>query len=111
MKNYITAILISGILLLVVSYSGEKTMTNESKYNKLSAEEERIIIHKGTENSISLKFIAEKDKPETAKAYFAGGCFWGVEYLFEHKDGVLSAVSGYMGGHKDNPTYKEVYFT
>jgi peptide methionine sulfoxide reductase msrA/msrB len=42
------------------------------------------------------------------KAYFAGGCFWGVEYHFEHKFGVISAVSGYMGGKKDNPTYEEV---
>ena len=42
------------------------------------------------------------------KAYFAGGCFWGVEYYFEHKLGVISAVSGYMGGRKLNPTYEEV---
>ncbi len=42
------------------------------------------------------------------KAYFAGGCFWGVEYFFEHKDGVNSAVSGYMGGTTEKPTYKEI---
>ena len=42
------------------------------------------------------------------KAYFAGGCFWGVEYYFEHKEGVLSAVSGYMGGTKEDPAYEEV---
>ncbi len=45
---------------------------------------------------------------DVKKAYFAGGCFWGVEYYFEHKDGVISAVSGYMGGTKDNPTYEDV---
>jgi peptide methionine sulfoxide reductase msrA/msrB len=43
-----------------------------------------------------------------AKAYYAGGCFWGVEHLFQSKSGVLSAVSGYMGGPVDNPTYQEV---
>jgi len=71
-------------------------------------------------NSVSLLFEPESvavnsapsvsDHPisQEAKAYFAGGCFWGVEYYFEHFDGVLSAVSGYMGGDKANPTYKEV---
>ncbi len=43
-----------------------------------------------------------------AKAYYAGGCFWGVEHLFQSKSGVRSAVSGYMGGPVDNPTYREV---
>ena len=42
------------------------------------------------------------------KAYFAAGCFWGVEYHFEKLEGVLSAISGYMGGHIDNPTYEMV---
>jgi peptide methionine sulfoxide reductase msrA/msrB len=42
------------------------------------------------------------------KAYFAGGCFWGVEHLFQSKSGVIDAVSGYMGGTFDNPSYQEV---
>jgi len=41
-------------------------------------------------------------------AYFAGGCFWGVEYYFEKLKGVQSAISGYMGGHLENPTYKDI---
>ncbi len=41
-------------------------------------------------------------------AYFAGGCFWGVEYYFEKTDGVKDAVSGYMGGRLPNPDYKSV---
>jgi len=40
--------------------------------------------------------------------YFAGGCFWGVEYYFEKLNGVQSAISGYMGGHLVNPTYKDI---
>ena len=41
-------------------------------------------------------------------AYFAGGCFWSVESGFEKLDGVLEAVSGYMGGEVENPTYEQV---
>ncbi|MGC4097602.1 MAG: peptide-methionine (S)-S-oxide reductase MsrA [Nitrospira sp.] len=44
----------------------------------------------------------------TAKAYFAGGCFWSMELAFEQVDGVLEAVSGYMGGTVANPTYEQV---
>jgi peptide methionine sulfoxide reductase msrA/msrB len=41
-------------------------------------------------------------------ATFAGGCFWCVEADFEKADGVIEVISGYAGGHKDNPTYEEV---
>jgi len=41
-------------------------------------------------------------------AWFAGGCFWGVEYHFDRVPGVIAAVSGYMGGHQDHPTYEQV---
>ncbi len=41
-------------------------------------------------------------------AYFAGGCFWGVEYYFEHLDGVKAAISGYMGGTMPNPDYRSI---
>lgn len=41
-------------------------------------------------------------------AVFAGGCFWGIEYLFSHIYGVLSAESGYSGGHVANPSYEQV---
>lgn len=42
------------------------------------------------------------------KAVFGGGCFWGVEALFERLEGVKDVVSGYMGGHVDNPSYEQV---
>jgi peptide-methionine (S)-S-oxide reductase len=41
-------------------------------------------------------------------AVFAGGCFWGVEAVFEHVRGVLSVVSGYAGGTAESATYDEV---
>lgn len=62
-------------------------------------------------NSISMQFVSEKeaDKMEkTDTAIFASGCFWGTEYFFEKEEGVISTQVGYIGGHKDNPTYQEV---
>jgi peptide-methionine (S)-S-oxide reductase len=41
-------------------------------------------------------------------AVFAGGCFWGIEAVFEHIKGVKSAVSGYSGGNVANPSYEQV---
>jgi peptide methionine sulfoxide reductase msrA/msrB len=66
-------------------------------------------------NSTALKFIPEgtplpkESRPVDAQtAYFAGGCFWGVEDVFAQIDGVMDAVSGYQGGHTPAPTYKDV---
>tara|TARA_B100000586_G_scaffold249479_1_gene207438 strand:- start:4532 stop:5194 length:663 start_codon:yes stop_codon:yes gene_type:complete len=42
-----------------------------------------------------------------AKAYFASGCFWCVEAVYESVKGVKEAVSGYSGGHTKNPTYEQ----
>jgi len=44
----------------------------------------------------------------TAKATFAGGCFWCMEPPYDKLDGVISTTSGYIGGQKKNPTYQEV---
>lgn len=63
-------------------------------------------------NSISMNFIPEEElssqEVKTETAIFASGCFWGTEYFFEKAEGVISTQVGYIGGHKDNPTYKEV---
>jgi len=40
-------------------------------------------------------------------AYFASGCFWCVEAIYESVNGVKESISGYSGGHTDNPTYEE----
>ena len=50
---------------------------------------------------------ANTDNKE-AVAYFAGGCFWCTESDFEKHEGVSEAISGYMGGTTENPTYEEV---
>lgn len=66
-------------------------------------------------NSVSLDFVEngtplpEASRPvQTQTAYFAGGCFWGVEDRFQQLPGVIDAISGYMGGKTMNPTYREV---
>ena len=66
-------------------------------------------------NSISLNFkplaiinMESNDKKSSDTAIFAGGCFWGMQYYFEDKKGVISTQVGYIGGHKDNPTYEDV---
>lgn len=58
-------------------------------------------------NSISMKFIPEK-KDSLKKAYFASGCFWGTEYYFMKAKGVEHTAVGFMGGHVDHPSYKQV---
>ena len=47
-------------------------------------------------------------KGSVAVATFAGGCFWCMEEVYEKVPGVVSAVSGFMGGHTKNPTYQQV---
>ena len=45
---------------------------------------------------------------DEAKATFAGGCFWCMEPPYDELDGVISTISGYSGGHVEDPTYQEV---
>ena len=46
--------------------------------------------------------------PPSATAVFAGGCFWGIEGVFEHVKGVTSATAGYAGGSVVSPSYEQV---
>jgi peptide methionine sulfoxide reductase msrA/msrB len=53
--------------------------------------------------------LPKESRPiSTATAYFAAGCFWGVEDVFQQIEGVIDAESGYMGGKIENPTYEQV---
>tara|TARA_R110000772_G_scaffold102435_10_gene203209 strand:+ start:724 stop:1455 length:732 start_codon:yes stop_codon:yes gene_type:complete len=52
--------------------------------------------------------INAAEKGTRAVAIFAGGCFWGVEAVFEHTKGVISAASGYHGGSKRSASYNMV---
>ncbi len=53
-----------------------------------------------------LNMIKIKPTQNLQTAYFASGCFWCTEFIFENIKGVTSVVSGYAGGHTKNPTYE-----
>lgn len=60
-------------------------------------------------NLAILAFALLPAKPaQLDTAVFAGGCFWGVEAVFEHVKGVRDVVSGYAGGKAVNPSYEQV---
>ena len=59
-------------------------------------------------NSISMDFIPDGEQLPLQKAFFAAGCFWGVEHHFKMAEGVVKTEVGYAGGNLDEPTYKEV---
>ncbi|AUC82378.1 peptide-methionine (S)-S-oxide reductase MsrA [Lacinutrix sp. Bg11-31] len=83
------------ILLVIISlvFSCENTAQNkESKTNKQSVKIAKPI-KVPLENAM-------------AKAYFASGCFWCVEAVYESVKGVEESISGYAGGHTKNPTYQ-----
>ncbi len=54
--------------------------------------------------------IVDQQKPADTQqvAVVAGGCFWGIQAVFQHTKGVKVALSGYSGGMKTNPSYEEV---
>jgi peptide methionine sulfoxide reductase msrA/msrB len=52
--------------------------------------------------------MSETVQANAQLATFAGGCFWCMVSPFEEQPGIIKVVSGYTGGHKENPTYEEV---
>ena len=84
MKNLLTALLIS------TAFSCQNNAQNNSK-------QQDII------NAKPVEVALENGK---AKAYFASGCFWCVEAVYESVKGVDEAINGYSGGHTQNPTYE-----
>ena len=69
----------------------------------VSAAEEKAVKLPAPSADIS---VASNTSPATA--VFAGGCFWGVQAVFQHTQGVLNAVSGYSGGEKSTASYEMI---
>lgn len=84
--------------LLIIFLASTSCQSNTKK--------EQTAIVKETKREIAKLSPQDLSKYETA--YFASGCFWCVEAIFESVKGVQEAVSGYSGGTEKNPTYQQV---
>ena len=77
-------------LLLITACSGETIITENISSNTLSDMNTAI------------------EKPQWELAYFAGGCFWCIEWVMDWQEGVYSAISGYMGWEESDANYQKV---
>lgn len=82
------------------------------RQNMISGQEDTISTRQnmttGQENTVSgHKKFTEQEDLDTI--YLAGGCFWGLEKYFKLIRGVTDTQVGFVNGHTENPTYKEVY--
>lgn len=99
-------LLVSAFFVLAfASCNSSKVQSDNSNETELATE---IFDQPNTEES---KVKPQKEtmfiNPEKlTKAYFASGCFWCVEAIYEHTKGVKEVYSGYSGGHTKNPTYE-----
>ena len=81
--NTFTKTLLLFVSFIIISYAFSKVMdTNDNEIHQFN-KEDKI-------------------------AYFASGCFWCVEAIFESIEGVSEVFSGYAGGHTNNPTYQSI---
>ena len=63
---------------------------------------------KPIDNQLPVYYIENQDYSEYSRAYFASGCFWCVETIYESLEGVKEVYSGYAGGSTINPNYYQV---
>ncbi|WP_026755188.1 peptide-methionine (S)-S-oxide reductase MsrA [Sediminibacter sp. Hel_I_10] len=87
MKTSITTFLL--IILMSCQNTAQQTKMTEAQQKVVNATPVEVPMENGL-----------------AKAYFASGCFWCVEAVFESVEGVKESISGYAGGHTKNPTYE-----
>lgn len=87
----------AGILLAITLF----TTSCESKIkNKIEPAKEVVLAEK----------YSKQDLQKYETAYFASGCFWCVEAIYESVKGVKEVISGYSGGTEENPTYEQVSY-
>ncbi len=96
-------------VLCIVLASCQPKATNHSTASKEDATTKSVVTTTATTtttvaSNTPIKYIPKKEGLQ--RAYFASGCFWCVEAVYESVKGVEEVVSGYSGGHTKNPTYE-----
>jgi len=91
-----TLILVTATVIASACQSGLKEQKKEAKSSAAEI---------STSNSHE---VIAQDLSKYETAYFASGCFWCVEAIFESVKGVKEVISGYSGGKEDNPTYEQI---
>ncbi len=98
MKKYFFAILCLSSLAIYACNSGPKP-TSEPAENELA----QVAV-----DELEVEKEIQNQDANLKTAYFASGCFWCVEAVFQSVKGVKDAISGYAGGDTKNPTYNQV---
>ena len=88
---FVLAVSVFSLLMLQTSCKSQQTKTDRTAQNEAQK---------------SVKPVEVPMKDGLARAYFASGCFWCVEAIYESVRGVEESISGYRGGHTKNPTYE-----
>ncbi len=88
---------LSPLLIFLVSVFTVSACTAQDKSERKVAGSDIVTVN-----------LTEEQLAELETAYFAAGCFWCVEAIYQRLEGVKQSVSGFAGGEKPNPTYEEV---
>ena len=87
------------LALFITASCQSKNKSEQSTQAELNTEEAKVHTKR-----------APQDLSKYETAYFASGCFWCVEVIFENVKGVAEVISGYAGGKEENPTYEQVSY-
>ncbi|MFT6369567.1 MAG: peptide-methionine (S)-S-oxide reductase, partial [Maribacter sp.] len=93
-----TDVVFLALTLLMITSCKSNTKQNNTPDSKEVAQESTLADTK----------LSSQELNTYETAYFASGCFWCVEAIFESVRGVKEAVSGYAGGKEDNPNYEMI---
>ncbi len=97
--NTIKSLLLA-VVFITISCQGKAQSEQKSAQKKMSTIEKKQL------ELLTLDPVTVPLEKGLAKAYFASGCFWCVEAIYESVNGVTEVINGYSGGFTENPTYE-----